>query len=115
MLYKKIPIAIEAVQWHKMGDHPDVTMGNSSEDECYICHEPYCKHGYLKGDKVCPGDWIVEGKVFSPRRFSETYQPIVTKYEIPDALADKFDHMSSLYTLFQALIGKVGGYQVSYS
>ena len=32
------------------------------------------------------------------------------EYPIPDALADKFDHMSSLYIVFQALIGKIGGW-----
>jgi hypothetical protein len=70
--YRRRPTTVvSAVQWHKVGDHPDVEgpTGTWSEGKtCEICGASMQAHGWLNGcgeyetetDLVCPGNWIVE-------------------------------------------------------
>ena len=73
----KKPIPIEAVQWHKMGDHPAVV------------EEPKSPTGYAiktlenteTGQHVSPGDWIITGVrgenyPIKPEIFEETYERV---------------------------------------
>lgn len=63
--YKKKPIIIEAVQWHKHGDHSCVI----EIPDWHLYRETLPNHwmqfGYIKtleGDYiVTPGDWIIKG------------------------------------------------------
>lgn len=67
MKYRKKPVVIEAHQWFKDGDHPEVRC----EDEpnligsCVNCGEHSRKHAWintLEGlHRVCPGDFIIKG------------------------------------------------------
>lgn len=84
MKYRKKPVAIEATQWFKNGDHPldcsrlangDMVEGSvvryyrdpefSGELKCSICGNKYHDHGWIDtlegGHIVCPGDWIITG------------------------------------------------------
>ena len=67
--YRKLPIEIEAVQWHHYGDHPAVgyfrrpdVPGNVA---CEHCGDSMHVHGWIDtlegGHIVCPGDWIITG------------------------------------------------------
>ena len=73
MKYRKKPVVIEATQWFKMGDHPDVWE--------------YSARGYgvidtLEGNMiVSPGDYIitgVKGEKYpcKPDIFELTYEPV---------------------------------------
>lgn len=70
--YIKKPIPVEAVQWFKQGDHPNVQVrGNIPDHWCHKCEK--CghytdEHGDIKtlegkggAQEVCPGDWIITG------------------------------------------------------
>lgn len=92
MKFRKKPVVIEATQWFKHGDDPDVkdfswllVVGSKNE----IC--PHCKaiitaHGQidtLEGSQhiVCPGDWIITGVkgeryACKPDIFEQTYEPV---------------------------------------
>jgi len=84
--YRKKPIVIQAGQWFKMGDHPEVmAYADDSEDalECKVCGKPFTVHGHittLEGwMRVCPGDWIVigvnrEAYPVKPNIFEKTYE-----------------------------------------
>jgi len=51
--FKKKPVVIEATQWFKNGDHPEVWQ--SHESGFGVIHT-------LEGDHtVTPGDWIITG------------------------------------------------------
>ena len=82
MKYRKKPVTIEAVQWWKQGDHPNVVP----------CPKGY-RVGYPVGDEagwiktlegghiVTPGDWIitgVKGEQYpcKPDIFAETYEGV---------------------------------------
>jgi hypothetical protein len=55
--YRKKPVVIEAVQWFKHGDHPEVTLlpiGGSNAGKGFI-------HTLEGGHVVTPGDWIITG------------------------------------------------------
>jgi len=53
MKFRKKPVVIEATQWFKMGDHPEVWQ--SHESGFGVVHT-------LEGDHiVTPGDWIITG------------------------------------------------------
>jgi hypothetical protein len=75
MKYRKKPVVIEAVQWFKPGDHPDVL----SNRECCVHDDGGLIHT-LEGDMhVTPGDWIitgVKGEVYpcKPDIFEATYE-----------------------------------------
>jgi hypothetical protein len=58
MKFRKKPVVIEATQWFKVGDHPEVTV--------FFRHDPEGKGlGWIKtlegGHIVTPGDWIITG------------------------------------------------------
>jgi hypothetical protein len=60
---------VEAVQWFKLGDHPEVKIPAWSHEGgwiCEVCSKPLDDiHGFIKtlegGHRVCPGDWIITG------------------------------------------------------
>lgn len=63
---KKQKIKVEAIQWRKHGDHPDVidNLSNSFHGSCSRCGNCWPDHGLINvGGKypisVCPEDWIV--------------------------------------------------------
>ena len=63
--YRKKPIVIEAEQWFKYGDHPEVEE-HYSPHACSICGGLLeLNHGWIEtlegGHIVCPGDWIIKG------------------------------------------------------
>ncbi len=68
---------VDAVQWWKLGDHPDVRP--------YDLHNPQDKYGYidtLNGWEVVePGDWIVtfsngEVLIYDSGCFEEMFEPV---------------------------------------
>jgi hypothetical protein len=74
--YRKKPIVIEASQWFKPGDHPEVSTER--------CPEGFGQIQTLEGNHiVTPGDWIitgVAGEVYpcKPDIFEATYDPADT-------------------------------------
>ncbi len=87
--YRKIPIVIEATQWFKSGDHPEVIypMPNTSHKadiRCEKCTKAIGKHGWIDtlegGHIVCPADWIIQepgGEHYYPCKpdiFEQTYE-----------------------------------------
>jgi hypothetical protein len=75
--WRKKPVEVEAVQWHKPGDHPAVTCWHSSQGapEMYRIQT-------LEGPmSVSPGDWIIRGVAgefysIKPSIFEATYEPV---------------------------------------
>ena len=65
MKAQKRPVVVEVVQWHKVGDDPDVVKESDGRAACGYCHGVMSLHGWLKtlegGHVVCPGDWIITG------------------------------------------------------
>lgn len=90
MKYRKKPVVIEATQWFKNGDHPEVERYLTSPDACaneycLKCMNPMENHGWIDtlegGHIVCPGDFIitgVQGEQYpcKPDIFQETYEPV---------------------------------------
>ena len=75
MKFRKKPIVIDAVQWFRMGDHPDVFSDERSPTGFAIrtLENTEVKH------EVTPGDWIitgVKGEVYpcKPDIFVATYE-----------------------------------------
>jgi len=70
--FRKKPVVIEAVQWFKMGDHPEVKSGK-------ITGRTFIET--LEGDlHVSVGDWIITGVngehyPCKPDIFEKTYEP----------------------------------------
>ena len=72
MKFRKKPVVIEAAQWLKDGDHPDVRvlpMGHGWVETL--------EGGYI----VTPGDWIITGVKgehypCKPDIFEMTYEPV---------------------------------------
>ena len=56
MKYVKKPIVIDAVQWFKPGDHPNVRLNNGTYPTGP--HFMRTSEGYID---VAPGDWIITG------------------------------------------------------
>lgn len=101
MRFRKKPVVIEATQWHKYEDVPDVLVYSYERSgvnplDSAICG--YCKadlhvkgsgvvfhtHGWIDtaedGHIVCPGDWIITGVKgerypCKPDIFDATYEP----------------------------------------
>ena len=87
--YKKV---VDAVQWHKVGDHPEVVAltpelyGSSLEGlACGFCGHSLEEHGSMTAVKirygVCPGDWILtekSGRCFPCKAevFEEEYEEV---------------------------------------
>jgi hypothetical protein len=88
MKFRKIPVVIEAHQWHRNGDHPDDDRSTfdagsgpllgegkvvryyrrpdvNGETVCRNCAMTMHDHGWIDtlkgGHIVCPGDWIITG------------------------------------------------------
>ena len=68
MKYRKKPIVIEATQWFKMGDHPEVRMPADTAGANWYERELNQQHGSvgiidtLEGAHyVIPGDFIITG------------------------------------------------------
>lgn len=91
MLYRKKPVVIDAVQWLKLGDHPNVTRSWSegSDYRCPKCGKPWGEHGEITtleskpegAHHVCPGDFIITGVkgehyACKPDVFTLTYEPL---------------------------------------
>lgn len=87
--FRKKPVVVEAVQWFKFGDHPEVVLFNSWDTplsrECKECGKTYHEHGWVStlegGHIVCPGDYIITGVKgehypCKPDIFAATYEPV---------------------------------------
>lgn len=75
--FRKKPVVIEAVQFHRLGDHPNVVATDESPTGFGI-HT--LEHTAIKHE-VTPGDWIitgVQGEVYPCKNsiFQETYEPV---------------------------------------
>lgn len=78
---------VEATQWWKHGDHPEVsTAGKHSifgipEESCSRCGKAHAEHGSLYGTYVCPSDWIIstetETGIMTDKVFRKRYIPLV--------------------------------------
>jgi hypothetical protein len=78
MKFRKKPVVIEATQWFKMGDHPNV--------EAFFAHDTMqLGYGWIKtlegGHIVTPGDWIITGVAdetypCKDEIFKMTYDPV---------------------------------------
>ena len=81
--FRKKPVVIEAVQWHKHGDHPAVEHlppDHPINRNARISSEwgwcPTLEGGHV----VSPGDWIITGVKgehypCKPDIFEQTYEP----------------------------------------
>lgn len=85
-LFRQKPLLVEAVQWFRIGDHPDVVPG---EDNAAVI--------YIKGIAiaVCPGDWIIhelEGDhyVRPANYFDKHFQPAEQSYIAEDVKFETF-------------------------
>lgn len=88
MKFVKRPVMIEANQWFKHGDNPDVLKYYTYNDNlthCGYCGLSYDDHGFLDtlegGHIVCPGDWIIIGVKnerypCKPDIFEATYEKV---------------------------------------
>lgn len=89
MKFRKKPVAIEAKQWFKDGDHPAVSAMPKG-DQFHYPHGSSVKMddevvGFIKtleGEyTVRPGDWIITGVAgehypCKPEIFEATYEPV---------------------------------------
>ena len=94
MKFRKKPVVIEAIQWFRHGDNPDVQL---FVDEKHLintgavcdgeggCGKLIINHGSIKTLEgwhiVCPDDWIitgVKGEKYpcKPDIFEQTYEPV---------------------------------------
>lgn len=87
MKYRKKPVVVEAMQWFKMGDHPEVRPPvYMKEDHARWCRMQGLPEGSIGEIRtlegwllVTPGDWIitgVKGKHYpcKPNIFELTYE-----------------------------------------
>ena len=74
MKYRKKPVVIEATQWFKDGDHPEVNPHPDVVGNGWV--------GTLEGGHiVSPGDWIITGVAgehypCKPAIFAATYEEV---------------------------------------
>ena len=84
--FRKKPVVIDATQWFKNGDHPQVVEHKDAYpgNVCGHCSRYLELHGWVPtlegGHLVCPGDWIITGVKgehypCKPDIFAETYEP----------------------------------------
>jgi hypothetical protein len=94
MRFRKKPVVIDATQWHKHGDHPQVRPLANSDDLYFtgmggatltleMGREAYGVIGTLESPNhlVTPGDWIitgVKGEIYACKDdvFTLTYEPV---------------------------------------
>ena len=85
MLYRRKSPIVEAVQWHRPGDHPAVESLEDEDTEiaCLICGKMQ-GHGWIDlptgGAVVCPGDWIVTDEyghhsIYTAANFQAMFEP----------------------------------------
>jgi len=85
MKFVKKPVVIEASQWFRTGDHPqvhDYDPYGENTVPCQHCYKSMCKHGWIitleGGHIVCPGNWVVkfrEGyEILNSSEFAEKYE-----------------------------------------
>ena len=84
MRYRRKPVLVEAVQWFKVGDHPEVRRyldvwpdSDPNEVWSYGWLETVAGHGTL----VRPADWVLTPEfsppiVMRPKDFALTYEPV---------------------------------------
>jgi len=84
--FRKKPVVIEATQWFKVGDHPNVKHATMEQAAGLTPGVPWKNCGWIKtiegGHVVNPGDWIitgVKGEQYpcKPDIFEATYEPVV--------------------------------------
>jgi hypothetical protein len=84
MKFRKKPVVIEATQWWKHGDHPEVVPVpyDHPVDQHALAPGAW---GWVKtlegGHLVTPGDWIITGIAgehypCKPEIFAATYEPV---------------------------------------
>lgn len=73
---------IEAVQWNKDGDHPQVHLV-TGPSLCGTCSVPWSSHGWCgdQEDIICPGSWLFESvsgdlQVLDDYAFRRTYREV---------------------------------------
>lgn len=87
MKFRKLPVVIDAWQWHSHGDHEKVVPCSNVHTDllCEDCGIILSDHGWIKtlegGHIVCPGDWIIKGVMdeFYPCKkevFDLTYESV---------------------------------------
>ena len=77
--WEKLPMVVEAFQWFRVSDAPDVVhplldyMSTATSDGAYtddhafcgVCKRSVSEHGWINtleaGHRVCPGDFIITG------------------------------------------------------
>ena len=80
MKFRKKPVVIEATQWFKHGDHPEVKRMDGTID--LETNEPQACVLTLEGNMlVIPGDWIITGLLgehypCKPDIFEMTYEEV---------------------------------------
>lgn len=88
--YRKLPVVIEASQWFRFGDHPDVKHPPDSHTKDLVSLGKIARCGadqigYIRtpegGHLVIPGDWIVtgvDGEHYPCKDyiFRKTYEPV---------------------------------------
>jgi hypothetical protein len=93
--YRKKPVVVEAVQWHKDGDHPKVRpLKDNREDDINLIGMAgelvlplgREKYGFIETSKggilVSQGDWIIKGStgefyLCKPDVFEKTYEEAI--------------------------------------
>jgi hypothetical protein len=82
--FRKKPVVIEAIQWHKHGDHPKVGQLPPNHPIDKFCITPL-HFGWIDtlegGHVVSQGDWIIQGVKgefypCKPDIFEATYEPV---------------------------------------
>jgi len=91
MKFRMKPVVIEATQWFKDGDHPEVAMSTWSHGSCRTvcseCGKSLSAHGIIGclRDRrlVCPCDWIItdrgEHYTCKPNIFETMYELLARK------------------------------------
>ena len=77
MKFRKKPVVIEATQWFKMGDHPEVLKAPDGYGTIYTLEGAHT---------VTPGDWIITGVKgehypCKPDIFEMAYEPVDMVFE----------------------------------
>jgi hypothetical protein len=80
MKFRKKPVVIDATQWFKMGDHPEVRPLYDSTGKGWVST-------LEGGHEVTPGDWIITGVKgehypCKPDIFEATYERVEDSDEL---------------------------------
>ena len=99
MKYKVESTLVEAKQWFKDGDQPDMAFYNDNytypaynwTDLCLHCNRLHNVHAYLEtghaGFPICPKDWIVVPLEIDGERLP----PFVVNWIVFDAIYEKME------------------------